>query len=152
MIQRIQSIFLALVAVLSIVLFFVPMYQYLVTPAPVVNAISTSSPYIATLVLSSIPLLLIVLACISILAIITIFGYKNRKRQIKMCRIGVILSLLISLDAMVFPQFFIHGIDKSVLQFGIGSYLLPLNIILFALAAFFIQKDENLVRAADRLR
>ena len=69
-----------------------------------------------------------------------------------MCRIGVIVSMLISLDAMVFPQFFIHGIDKSILQFGVGSYLLPINIILFALAANFIKRDENLVRAADRLR
>ncbi len=69
-----------------------------------------------------------------------------------MCRIGIVLSLLVTMDAMIFPQFFVHAMNGLVLQFAFGSYLLPLNIILFALAARYIKKDDDLVKAADRLR
>jgi hypothetical protein len=146
MIQRIQTIFLALVAGIFIALFFIPVYTYVITSPAATDLVAGKGFMLHN------PLLLIPLACISLLALITIFGYKNRKRQINMCRAGVIISMLFSLNTMVFPRFFMHGIDKSVLQFATGSYLLPVNIILFALAANSIRKDENLVRAADRLR
>lgn len=99
-----------------------------------------------------IPLLLIPMACISILAFVAIFLYKNRTRQMKICKIGLALSILISANAIVFPQFFLHGISKENLQVANGAYLFPVNIILFALALYFIRKDEDLVKAADRLR
>jgi hypothetical protein len=143
MIQRKQSVFLALVVLVFIALLFLPVYQ-LKTATTIDAGVSGRLLFI--------PLLFIPMACISLLAIIAIFLYKNRKRQIAICRAGLILSLLISVNAIVFPQFFIHGIDRSNLIVASGAYLLPVNIILFALAAFFIKKDDDLVKAADRLR
>ena len=143
MIQRIQSIFLFLIVLVFIVLMFIPVYHITFTSS--INAQASGN-------LLFIPLLFIPLACISLLALVAIFLYKNRARQMKICRLGLILSLLISVNAIVFPQFFIHGISRENLQVGNGAYLLPLNIVLFALATYFIKKDEDLVKAADRLR
>ncbi|MCX6311554.1 MAG: DUF4293 family protein [Bacteroidetes bacterium] len=143
MIQRKQSIFLALIVLVFILLLFMPIYEIKVT-SNIDGQLSGKLLFI--------PLLLIPTACISLLALFTIFNYKNRPRQIVLCRIGLILSLLISVNAIVFPQFFIHGMIRDNLQVGNGAYLFPVNIVLFAFAAYFIKKDEDLVKAADRLR
>lgn len=143
MIQRIQTIFLLDVIIVFVLLMFLPVYQV---------TLATTAGTMVSGYLLFIPLLLIPMAIISLLALVTIFSYKNRPRQIKMCRIGLILSLLISVNAMIFPQFFVHGVNREYLQVASGAYLFPLNIVFFALAAFFIKKDENLVKAADRLR
>jgi hypothetical protein len=143
MIQRKQTIFLALAVILFVVLFFVPVYD--------IHPVTTITGEIAGKMLF-IPLLLIPMAFIALLALIAIFMYKNRPLQIKICRAGLIISLLMTVNAIVFPQFFIHGLPKESISPTTGAYVLPLNIILFALAAYFIKKDEDLVKAADRLR
>jgi hypothetical protein len=143
MIQRKQSIFLALVVILFVVLFFIPIYKLI--------PLNTNGEQLDGKMLS-IPLLLIPMAFIALLATLAIFMYKNRPLQIKICRAGLIISLLMTVNAIIFPQFFIHGLPKETISVAAGAYLLPLNIILFALAAYFIKKDEDLVKAADRLR
>ena len=143
MIQRKQSIFLALVVILFVVLFFLPVY----TINPVTNIAGQASGK-----LLFIPLLLIPMGFIALLAIVAIFMYKNRPLQIRICRAGLIISLLMTVMAIIFPQFFVHGLPQGAISATAGAYLLPANIILFALAAFFIKKDEDLVKAADRLR
>lgn len=143
MIQRIQSIFLLDVVIVLVVLMFLPVYE--ITLATSVDAMVSGY-------LLFIPLLLIPMAAVSLLAVVALFSYKNRPRQIKMCKIGMVISVLISVNAIIFPQFFVHGVKQEYLQIANGAYLLPLNIVFFAFAAYFIRKDENLVKAADRLR
>jgi hypothetical protein len=145
MIQRVQSIFLALVTVLFILLFFIPVYKIAAITA------TTADAQLKGMMLYN-PLLLVPMSFILIISLIAIFAYKNRKKQIGICRIGLILSMLVTINALVFPQFFVHGIAHENLAYGIGSYFFPADIILFALAARFIKKDDDLVRAADRLR
>jgi hypothetical protein len=143
MIQRKQSIFLALVVILFAVLFFLPVYE-INSGDPIAGEVSGH--------LIAVPLLLIPLAFIALLALLAIFMYKNRPLQIKICRAGLIISLLMTVNAIIFPQFFIHGLPRETISVAAGAYLLPVHIILFALAAYFIKKDEDLVKAADRLR
>ena len=143
MIQRKQTIFLALVVVIFVVLLFVPVYH--------INPVTTIAGQAQSKIIF-VPLLLIPVALTALVAIITIFLYKDRKRQLKVCRGGLVISLLVSSNAIVFPQFFIHGIPRETISVAAGAYLLPVMIILFALAAYFIKKDEDLVKAADRLR
>lgn len=143
MIQRKQTIFLALVVILFVLLLFIPVYE--------IHPVTTLAGQVQGKMLF-IPLLLIPIIFVTLLAIFTIFMYKNRPIQIRICRSGLIISLLMAVNAIIFPQFFIHGIARETIAPGIGAYLLPVNIILFALAAYFIKKDEDLVKAADRLR
>ncbi|MDQ3108446.1 MAG: DUF4293 domain-containing protein [Bacteroidota bacterium] len=143
MIQRVQTVFLALVVVLFVALLFIPVYQ--VNPATQIDDQANGN-------LLHNPLLLLPIAFLTLLAVIAIFMYKNRPMQIKICRAGLIISLLTAVNAIIFPQFFLHGIPKENIMVTNGAYLLPVNIILFALAAYRIKKDEDLVKAADRLR
>lgn len=143
MIQRKQTIFLALVVILFIVLFFIPVYE--------INPVTTITGQAQGRMLF-LPWLLIPMAFIALLAIITIFMYKNRPIQLRICRSGLLISLLTAVTAIVFPQFFIHDVPRETISPDIGAYLMPVNIVLFALAAYFIKKDEDLVKAADRLR
>ncbi|CAN5918992.1 hypothetical protein BH11BAC7_BH11BAC7_12030 [soil metagenome] len=143
MIQRKQTIFLTLVVIIFAVLLFIPVYK--------INSITTIAGQAQSKIIF-LPFLLIPMALIALLAIIAIFMYKNRPLQIKICRTGLIISILTAVNAIIFPQFFIHGIPRETIEVTTGAYLLPVNIILFAIAAYFIKKDENLVKAADRLR
>lgn len=143
MIQRKQSVFLALIVVVFVLLLFVPVYQIDISA-------SVSAQLSGRLLF--IPLLFVPVALMSLIALVALFLYKNRLRQLKLCKIGLGLSVLIAANAIVFPQFFVHGIGREHLHVCNWAYLFPTNIILFALAAFFIKKDEDLVKAADRLR
>jgi hypothetical protein len=130
MIQRIQTIYLVLIELLFIALMFIP----------VLNGAT----------LYRLPLLLVAEFVIAALAVSTIFLYKNRKLQMKLCNVGVLLSLLVFAAVAAFPKIF-TGNDADAV-FGIGTWLLALNIILFFLAGRGVRKDEALVRSADRLR
>lgn len=89
---------------------------------------------------------------VAILALVAVFFYKNRTRQVRLCRAGMIVSLMFFSHAVVFPQWFFHSIPVEHIVLGAGAWLLLLNPVFFFLAARFIKKDEELVRAADRLR
>lgn len=144
MIQRIQSVFLVLVSILFILLFFIPVY--------ILNGQATTVDAQLKGKMLYNPFLLIPLSLLVIISLIALFSYKNRKKQIGICRMGLIISMLVTINALVFPQFFVHGITSANISYGIGSYFFPADIILFALAARFIKKDDDLVRSADRLR
>lgn len=130
MIQRIQTVYLLLVACFMAVLLFVP-------PA---DNISYYWP------------LLIVAAVTSLLAIVTIFQYKNRKRQIFICRLTagliVVYYLLFFASAVTFP--FRFTIAEMGLRYPLCFPLLALIFNYMAIRG--IRYDEKLVRSSDRLR
>lgn len=103
---------------------------------------------------------LITLACITIaIALVSIFLYRNRMRQIKIVMIGFMFNL-----AYAFVVFFwavdkyadvvksyMHLNDLTV-SWSIGSYAPIASLLFLFLAQRAIRKDEAKVRAADRLR
>jgi hypothetical protein len=154
MIQRIQTFFLADVIVLTIVLLFVPIYHVAI---PNQTGFLSNPDAVATFVqfptLLQIPVLLAVSILQSVIAVVAILMYKNRLIQMRVCRSGLLISLLVAVNAAIFPQWFIRGQkDPSAIQPAIGAWLLFVPVILFFLAHYFVKKDEALVRSADRLR
>ncbi len=147
MIQRIQTVFFALVVVLSAILFFVPVYT-LIVPGDQPSHAAGHAVYMLT----DLTMLMIPVILLALLAVIAIFGYKNRPRQMRMARSGMFVSMIIVGITTTFPQAYLHNVDRTVLGYGIGVWLLVANIALFGLAFYFIRKDEKLVRSADRLR
>jgi hypothetical protein len=138
MIQRIQSLYLILVAVLMGIFISSPLYT--LTGAETLTI--TNSRY---------ELIAVLLAGISILiALGDVLLYKNRPLQIK---VGWLLALLhvavIAIAAMVVIPLLSHTAEYSI---GIGSLLPPISLILVLLSIRNIKKDEKLVRGADRLR
>lgn len=85
----------------------------------------------------------------ALIALIEIFMYKNRLRQMTLSVINsFIMTITIGLMA-----YFVYGLQKETPgQFEPGAFLLALAMFFNILARRFIQKDENLVRSVDRIR
>lgn len=144
MIQRIQTVYLFIALLISAVLPFVfPLWtdaggkEWFVS-----DALNSDNIYImvsgAGFFLSA------------LLSLIAIFMYKNRKAQVGLNRLNIVLNFLL-LGAIVYLLLTLPG-EAEVSEKGIGSFL-PLAAILFlALANKAIIKDEKLVKSVDRLR
>ena len=140
MIQRIQTLFLAGAAAAGMVLFYLPMFSY--TTA---DEVSRHEFFIGeNIFLTSLNSLGI------LLALVTVFMYKNRLNQLKICSLNMLL-----VSVFIVSNFYFS--DKPVsaeagIHFEMGSYLILANLVLLWLAVRFIRKDEKLIRSADRLR
>ena len=152
MIQRIQSLFLLGVVIISILLFFLP-FSEKIAPDAVFNLELnhvTKTVGMVKEVVSSQYLLMILNLFVAVLAFYTIFLFKNRKNQVKLCMLNVLFATLLLI--FVFTQ------SESMLPTDVrphyltGLYLVALQIIFLVAAQRFIRKDEKLVRAADRIR
>ena len=93
----------------------------------------------------------------AILSVVTIFMFKNRPRQVKMNG----FNMLIMLAALVTMLYIYPNLVFEKKQFVTSTAVLEFNrLVLIALipavslylANMFIKKDEQKVRAADRLR
>jgi peptidoglycan/LPS O-acetylase OafA/YrhL len=88
--------------------------------------------------------------------LVIIFYFKNRKIQIKLAKLnGIVLAMLIglvvlSIDSLAavlsLPEM------EANIEYGFGTYLLFIPLMLNYLSIKAIRKDEELVRSADRLR
>ena len=131
MIQRIQSVYLFFVFCLMAILVFFPFYP-------------SSSPFIKGFNMGY-------FTAISISTIVTIFLYKKRKLQIKICYIILLLLVIIYVINFIFTQQFLHIAD--FFQYIRLTFIFPfISFILVYLAIRGIKKDEKLVRSLDRLR
>ncbi|TPE42751.1 DUF4293 domain-containing protein [Pontibacter mangrovi] len=166
MIQRIQTVFLALMAIALISMLFLPLWSktdpatgetlvlsawnlksYFLTEAGEPGKVGT----IAQQGTIAIGMLAIAAA---VLAVYEIFQYKSRLNQMKL---GLLNTLLImaTLGAMLYYAYFV-GNDLIQVEgkgtYEAGFYMPLLALVLNSLANRFIKRDEDLVRSVDRLR
>ena len=152
MLQRIQTIFLLLVALCMLLVLFFPFWTGGVNASGEEMSLTAwkftsgerevAFPYvlIATLAIASV-----------VVAIIEISKYKNRLLQIKL---GALNSLLMAgtLGLAVFFYRDIIGEAANQGEYGFGLWLPAIAMICNVIANRFIRKDERLVRSADRIR
>lgn len=141
MIQRIQSIWLLIVAITAFATYTLTLYT-----GNLANG--SSRPFL----LADNFLLTILIILLGVLAIICIFLFKKRKLQFRLSVVGVILSI-----GFLFIEYLKVEEFKKTNNILSGSYqpgaLLPVvMIIFFFLAAKGIYRDEKLVKSLDRLR
>lgn len=146
MIQRIQTLWLLLAAIFNALLFFIPLYKFNYPN-------QVYSPWMVERVTSFVPLF-IVAAVITILPVISIFFFKNRKRQTSMVWISFI-SILSFLSIVLMR---VSNLKNATPQPGNFQYSIP-GILVTVVAAVFlvlalrgIRQDEKLVKSMDRLR
>ncbi len=147
MIQRIQSVYLA-VALISMGLILVFPFStygdYEFNALGFNNGLSVASLY---------PLVYNVIISL-ILSLLAIFSFKNRKRQILFSRINFVVVLI--LLAVMFWDFnYLKNslpIDSSEISYGIGMFLPIVALISLLMAIRFIVKDEKLIKSMDRIR
>ncbi len=157
MIQRVQSIFLLITAIVMVAIFFLPLWdktgsegdQYLL-----LSAISLTYQENGELILQKDTFYIALLSGLAaIVALFSVFQYKNRLRQ---TQLGALNSLLMGgtlgltyyyttkANAMLEPN--IQG------NFLTGFYIIAVGLFFNLLANRFIRRDEKLVRSADRIR
>lgn len=180
MIQRIQTLWLAL-AILCMALCFVsPLASYKLndpalnqTTEAQLDLIAKSNPEMLNEIANMEPVVtfsqkdsgfstwpLITLACLTIaIALISIFLFHNRMRQIKIVMVGFMINLVYAFVVFFWAvdkyadvvKNYMHLNDISV-SWSIGSYAPIASLLFLFLAQRAIRKDEAKVRAADRLR
>ena len=136
MIQRIQSIWLLLAAVCSFLTFRVSFFYGLKTGATINEPLNATTDI----------LLIICAAATGLGSFIAIFLYKDRKVQLRV----TIIALIISLVSLVL--YFVHArqyVDGRISLASIVSFVIP--VFLF-FAARGIWKDQKLIKSLDRLR
>lgn len=157
MLQRIQTIWLFLAALVLLGLFVFPYVNYidlvglgkriLITGeyGAVNNEIVKNEGYIFQII-GAVILILIPL--------FTIFQFKNRKLQLKLIYAEIVLICLFGIWLIVSASGTLSLINQSIgaQSIGIGFLLLPVSILFLAMAAGAIRKDEKLIKSADRLR
>ncbi|MFM2207666.1 MAG: hypothetical protein RL213_1641 [Bacteroidota bacterium] len=143
MLQRIQSLFLLLVVALSVLLFFLPVYEL----PSAIPAVSTPQPY----VLSGNTLLSIINGAVGVLTFICIFLFRNRNLQLRLANVNLLL-ICILIGLLFFLADTLGSTSNAPISYRYGSYLPLIQLIFTFLASRAIRKDEELVRSADRLR
>ena len=144
MLQRIQTVYLIIAALISGVVAFV---------APFWNEVNGEINLLLDLLQNektynrAIPFLFILSAIGSFVAI---FLYKNRTRQIIINRINIVINFLL-LGIIVYHLLILPG-EIDISEKGIGVFIPLLVIVFLALANKAILKDEKLVKSVDRLR
>ena len=136
MIQRIQTFFLAVVAILAGTL---PFVFNLWKDAQGAEVFASNSLMIISSFMVS-----------AGLALITIFMFKKRQNQFVLNRLNMILNLFL-LGFFVYRSLNLSG-ETEVSEKGIGMLIPVFSIVFLVLANRAIKKDEDLVKSVDRLR
>ena len=134
MIQRIQTLYLTLVVLLSVVL----IYGVQTSILGLGFQGSTGVLVFGEGVLSV------------LLAVGSIFWYRNRQNQFVINRLNLISQLFL-LGFFVYRSLNVSG-EVVTSEKGIGMLIPIFSIVFLVLANRAIKKDEDLVKSADRLR
>lgn len=129
MLQRIQTIWTFL-AVLAAVFLFVTGQDVIIS--------------------ASIPLLNIGCVVLVLVGLLSVFSFKNRKRQILLNNISIIINALLIGVLIYWLQNLSGGIQFP--EKGIEPIFPLIAIICLIISNVYIKKDERLVKSVDRLR
>ena len=136
MIQRIQSIWLLLAAACAFATFKFSYYSGTKAEDTVLHELNATTTL----------LLMITTIAIGVLALVTIFLFKKRTLQLRLCVLGILLEAV-----LIFLYY------RDVTTFLKGTYSLTallhsIIVLAFVLAARGINNDSKIIKDSDRLR
>ena len=168
MIQRVQSIYLGLAFICVALLLYFPImsiaveFESLVDMPRYYSELGPNGFTTDELEAAGVPVYwgYLFLGSITLLCLVS---YKNRKRQIFICRLNLVLHLLLAASfywvyygarPYLLEALDIKLEDEVTITFAmkLGFYLLSATIPLLLLAIRGIKNDEKLVKSLDRLR
>lgn len=155
MIQRIQSIWLFLAVLVLVLMLFLPIATKEI--AGTESGIYTSGLYQTVIakpginikIESFLPLLITNIA-VAVMCLANIFNFRKRKLQKRIAIFTIAAIAGFAFWCSVYAKQLPGGIDGA--SFGIGAFLPAVAILFCILAIFGINKDERLIRSAERLR
>lgn len=147
MIQRVQTLYLLVVAILTGVMFFCPLMWYGLNGEQIY--LHATKLMLNGEVVGSTPLYFpLLLGMATLLPVVIIFLFKRRMLQIRLCAAEAVL--LIGTAVMEFMLFWGPKYESGSLT---PASFVPIAALLFVwLAARAIFKDELLVKSLDRIR
>ena len=153
MIQRKQSLWLLVAALLNAGVFLFDYYKYQTTVLKQLldKQVPVANP--GSLRVSNDFLLMLVALVMILLPLVTIFMFKKRKQQILMTYVSILA--VIAFTGIVLMR--VNSIAKNAIIAGSESYsigvVLPvISLVFMVLAIIGIRKDDKLVKSVDRLR
>ncbi|WP_423149551.1 DUF4293 domain-containing protein [Rubrolithibacter danxiaensis] len=155
MLQRIQTVWLFFATVSLFALLLFPYVQ-------VLNAYGTAKAIKVTGVYENLngqvvqtqPFLGLTIATVilGLIPFVIIFFYKDRKKQIALSYVAILLILGFSFWLVQTTKEVIGGVTLQLQNYGLGIILPSLGILFIILALRGIRRDEKLIKSADRLR
>jgi hypothetical protein len=148
MIQRKQSLLLLSIALFSTLLLFLPYAEVIINgkifemPLIPTGEIETNTAFSIAIALNFLVL---------ILSFATIFLYKKRELQIKLCYV-ICVACLALLGLTIFVPFIELKEGIQITKGFITTALLGVMFIDSFIATIFIKKDIELLKSADRIR
>lgn len=162
MIQRRQTIFMLLSAIISALLFFVPLMTFKANDSVMSFTIfGIENPVEGITLSQSYTWPLIVLAALmTILPFYTLLRYKKRQHQVKMCQLDLLLNIVFIGVVFLYYEADIQQVIAAVegetyqleVAYFIGMAIPLVNLVLEILAIRGIKKDIELLKSIDRLR
>jgi len=162
MIQRIQSVFLLVAAIIAIVLIFIPFGYVNTTDVQYLfNSLVLKYNYPEGHAVVRVYYVAFTLFVCAALSLVALFSYKNRVRQTQIISINMIVYLVALLlilwicPDVIFKKYFAIINTNYEFEFAhkiLFIALIAIEAVCLYLANRYIKKDEKLVRSADRLR
>lgn len=155
MIQRIQSVYLLLTAILSFlflkgsIITFIDRSGYLIKMT--FNQIIRESPVAAVEILEKTFAVTLFIILIPVLSAIIIFIFKNRNLQKRLVRFLIIVVIAFIFTSCLYAYIIITKYNSEIVP-GFKMVIPLLQLIFSVLAYRGIIKDDNLVKSYDRLR
>ncbi|MGB0136526.1 MAG: DUF4293 domain-containing protein [Flavobacteriales bacterium] len=152
MIQRIQTLFLAGVALVVGLLLAIPFAHEPLADGgifshSVLNGLNKGVSAYQTWAAVCLGLMAITLPFV----VFVVLQFKNRKRQLGL--INVLYLLLVGIAICVYTMTTTYALDAAEgATRALGFYLPVVGLLLAVLAGIFIRKDERLVKSLDRIR
>ena len=157
MIQRKQTLYLFFAGLIPLVLLFIP-----------IGNVSTELAYFEytafsvreatpdnTFILSTVGNALLLIAT-SVISFITIFLYKNRRKQLNLISVNMLVILLAMFSIMyAYPKFVFEKdeiLSGALVEYNTYIIIIFISAIGYFLAKKAIAKDEAMIRSSDRLR
>ncbi|PST81631.1 hypothetical protein C7T94_18620 [Pedobacter yulinensis] len=155
MIQRIQSVWLLLACLVFVAMFFLPVVSQQVNGVThhfyTIGISSLTEGAAGSGQKVSVSVGLIVLNIVlTLLCLVNIFRFRNRRIQKRVCIATIFLSFVFVGWCAVEAQNLPGGLEGAA--YGPGAFCPAIAVLLNILAIRGINKDEKLIRSADRLR
>jgi hypothetical protein len=91
-------------------------------------------------------------AIIGLIPLIIIFLYKNRKQQIALCYAAILVIIGYSFWMAQAVKNVMGSTEIDTHNWGIGLFMTAISLLFIVMAVKAIQRDEKLIKSADRLR
>ncbi|WP_118974634.1 DUF4293 domain-containing protein [Taibaiella koreensis] len=142
MIQRIQSLWLLLAAIVMATIFYFPTY--------VITGTTTAQ----NRTVGNDPLAIILAVLSIILSLVVLFRFKNRKSQLSLTWINILACVGLQAWLFIGINNFRNTPEMAALpgHYWVGTFLPLVTLLLLFMARAGIRKDEKLVKSLDRLR